>query len=72
MKTILLKNISTEYKIWGKQNDIFNHMSHMVKEDGERTLCGIKLHGYNLAIVYKIQEIGCQKCIEKYQKEISR
>lgn len=66
---ISVLDLKSGYIVFGNKGDVWNNNSHIFK-GGEGVLCGIPALSTNWSMYEGVTEIGCQKCIEKYnQKE---
>lgn len=63
-----VQDLKPNYHIYGNKGNVWNNTAHIYK-DGVGTLCGTPALSHNWAKEENVQEIGCPKCLEKYQSE---
>jgi hypothetical protein len=59
--------LKSNYSIYGNKGNVWNNTAH-IYESGKGNLCGTPALATNWAKIEKVEHIGCQDCIEKYNK----
>jgi len=65
MKTTELKQ---GYSIFGNKGNVWNNTAHIYKS-GTGNLCGTPALSSNWARIENVEHIGCEKCLEIYNKQ---
>ena len=65
---IEIKNLKSGYSIYGNRSTVWNNTAHIYKS-GTGNLCGTPSLASNWAKMEGLTHIGCEKCIDIYNKE---
>jgi hypothetical protein len=58
------------YHMFGNKGNVWNNTAH-IAESGFKstTMCGVPMLSTNWARIEKLEEIGCQRCVELYKEQ---
>ena len=65
MKTTELK---PNYHIFGNKGNVWSNTAHIAENSNHTTMCGVPMLSNNWAKITKMEDIGCPKCLEEYNK----
>ena len=60
-----VSELKPNHRIFGNKGNVWDNTAHIYKS-GEGNLCGTPALSSNWASIENVQEIGCKKCLEKY------
>lgn len=63
-----VSELKSNYHIFGNKGNVWGNTAH-IYENGKGNLCGTPALSTNWARIEKVEHIGCQECLEKYNKE---
>jgi hypothetical protein len=63
MKTSELKS---GYYMFGNKGSVWSNEAHIAQSGKYETMCGVPMLSSNWAAIEKVENIGCKKCLEKY------
>jgi len=68
LQPIKYADIKPGFYGWAKKGDVWDNTRHLTKSGSSGTLCGLPMLGNNYANSTEGsgKEVGCQKCLEKY------
>ena len=64
---MLVSDLESGYFVFGNKGNVWNNDSHIFKA-GNGVLCGTPALSTNWSMYENVTEIGCKKCIEKYNQ----
>ena len=68
MTNISVNELKPGYSIFGNKGNVWSNSAH-IYENGKGILCGTPALSTNWARIEEMPEIGCTKCIEKYNEQ---
>jgi hypothetical protein len=70
MKKVNIKELGSEFMIFGNKGNVWSNTAHAYKL-GTGNLCGTPALSSNHASYSGIEEVGCERCLEKLTEGIS-
>lgn len=64
---IKVSSLGPEFSLYGNKGAVWTNKAH-IHQSGSGLLCGIPALATNWARIAGVEEIGCEKCIEAYNK----
>jgi len=68
MKNVSIKDLGSEYSIFGNKGNVWSNTAHAYKS-GTGNLCGTPALSSNHARYEGIEEVGCKECLMKLNEE---
>jgi hypothetical protein len=68
MKNVSIKDLGSEYSIFGNKGNVWSNTAHAYKS-GTGNLCGTPALSSNHAHYEGIEEVGCKECLMKLSEE---
>jgi hypothetical protein len=72
MKNVSIKDLGSEYSIFGNKGNVWSNTAHAYKSGfgpGSGNLCGTPALSSNHARYEGIEEVGCKECLMKLNEE---
>lgn len=71
MTKIKVSDLKDGYSMFGNKGSVWNNEAHICEDSSPRTLCDVPMLSTNWCRIEGVQDIGCPKCIETYNKHIA-
>jgi hypothetical protein len=68
MKKVSIKELGSNYMIFGNKGNVWSGTAHAYKS-GVGNICGTPALSTNHARIEGIEEVGCEDCLEKLKEE---
>ena len=66
---IKVVDLKKDFHIFGNKGSVWNDSAHVSKSGESTTLCGTPMLSSNWARIEKLEHIGCEECINKYNNQ---
>jgi hypothetical protein len=64
-----IEELKSGYYLFGNKGNVWSNACHIANSGNSLTLCGIPMLSNNWGRIENIQEIGCPKCLKKYEED---
>jgi len=65
---IKVLDLKKDFYMFGNKGTDWSDSAHIARNGDSTTLCGVPMLSNNWAKIEKLEHIGCEDCISKYNK----